>query len=117
MLFMDADGATRVSDIEKLESKLRELKTASNGRVASGGDRSIAQNGVRETRRNAGGQSTTDGDGDESCYFVLGSRAHLQDAAIAQRTWIRNILMHGFHALVTLVIGNSVRDTQCGFKV
>jgi hypothetical protein len=25
--------------------------------------------------------------------------------------------MHGFHMLVMLVVGNAVRDTQCGFKV
>jgi hypothetical protein len=25
--------------------------------------------------------------------------------------------MHGFHALVTMVVGNEIRDTQCGFKL
>lgn len=49
--------------------------------------------------------------------MVVGSRAHMQAAATAQRSWYRNILMHGFHALVVLVIGNAVRDTQCGFKL
>ena len=31
--------------------------------------------------------------------------------------WRRNLLMRGFHLLVMLVIGNNIKDTQCGFKV
>ena len=31
--------------------------------------------------------------------------------------WCRNLLMRGFHLLVMLVIGNNIKDTQCGFKV
>ena len=27
------------------------------------------------------------------------------------------MLMRGFHLLVLMVIGDSVKDTQCGFKV
>jgi hypothetical protein len=37
--------------------------------------------------------------------------------ATAQRHWLRNFLMHGFHLLVMMVVGGSIRDTQCGFKV
>lgn len=78
VLFMDADGATAISEIEKLEKSLKEF---------------------------------------DDCGLVLGSRAHLQDNAMAKRTAVRNFLMHGFHALVTLVVGNTIRDTQCGFKL
>lgn len=49
--------------------------------------------------------------------MAVGSRAHLEKAALAKRTWLRNFLMHGFHALVTFVAGHDVNDTQCGFKV
>ncbi len=49
--------------------------------------------------------------------MVVGSRAHLEDDAIATRHWYRNFLMRGFHLLVLFVAGGSVRDTQCGFKV
>ena len=33
--------------------------------------------------------------------------------------WIacRNMLMRGFHLLVMLVVGDTIKDTQCGFKV
>ena len=50
---------------------------------------------------------------------VAGSRAHLQStAAVARRSPLRNLLMHGFHALVRVGAGVSdVKDTQCGFKL
>jgi hypothetical protein len=49
--------------------------------------------------------------------MVVGSRAHLEDDAIATRHWYRNLLMRGFHLLVLFVAGGRIRDTQCGFKV
>ncbi len=36
---------------------------------------------------------------------------------MAKRSAVRNFLMHGFHLLVLMVVGNQIRDTQCGFKV
>ena len=57
------------------------------------------------------------GSKDGAVGMVVGSRAHLEDAAIATRHWYRNFLMRGFHLLVLFVAGGSVRDTQCGFKV
>lgn len=48
---------------------------------------------------------------------AVGSRAHLEKAALAQRSKLRNFLMHGFHFLVTFVAGHAVADTQCGFKM
>ena len=36
---------------------------------------------------------------------------------MAKRSAVRNVLMHGFHLLVMVVVGNQIRDTQCGFKV
>lgn len=47
----------------------------------------------------------------------FGSRAHLEKAALAKRAFHRNILTHGFHLLVSLVVGNKIKDTQCGFKL
>ena len=74
--------------------------------------------------------------------IAVGSRAHLQDEAVArvccevvtclrvdalelttsvwdaQRKWYRNVLMYGFHGLVMFLCGgHGVRDTQCGFKL
>eukprot|EP00164_Ancoracysta_twista_P002654 GFYU01003530.1.p1 GENE.GFYU01003530.1~~GFYU01003530.1.p1 ORF type:complete len:320 (-),score=86.78 GFYU01003530.1:170-1129(-) len=46
---------------------------------------------------------------------AVGSRAHLQDEAVAKRKWYRNILMYGFHLMVLLCV-RGIQDTQCGFK-
>jgi len=110
LLFMDADGATRVSDVERLESKLDEITSTSTDTTSAGGDDVKTENRKPLNHTAKSNKNTRLG-------FVLGSRAHLQESAMAQRTWIRNILMHGFHALVTLVVGNAIRDTQCGFKL
>jgi len=50
---------------------------------------------------------------------VCGSRAHLVSTdQVARRSFVRNVLMRGFHAFVTIVGGVAgIRDTQCGFKL
>lgn len=49
--------------------------------------------------------------------LVIGSRAHLEQEAIATRSAFRTLLMHGFHFLVWLFAVKKIRDTQCGFKL
>eukprot|EP00775_Hariotina_reticulata_P002221 gene2221-2534_t len=100
-LFMDADGATRVSDMELLEAGLKEVAVASWG-----GRKSVSI---------AAGARPADSGG--PLAVAVGSRAHLEQSALAKRTWLRNFLMHGFHFLVTFVAGHDVKDTQCGFKM
>ncbi|CAK0784015.1 hypothetical protein CVIRNUC_007218 [Coccomyxa viridis] len=102
LLFMDADGATRVSDIEKLEAALAAILVP--GRT----DRMGASEGVDVVE----GMSPS-----EKVGMAVGSRAHLEAEAIAHRSWHRNLLMHGFHFVVLLVAGSAVKDTQCGFKL
>lgn len=104
LLLMDADGATRVSEVEKLESKMKELLH-------------LGSNTSNISNIGGGGGKTDAAIATAPLGFVLGSRAHLQESAMAKRTAVRNVLMHGFHALVTLVVGNEIRDTQCGFKL
>jgi len=81
LLMVDADGATKFSDLDKVEGEL--LKIEKNG------------------------------------YGVgIGSRAHLQGEVVAKRTFFRNLLMWGFHLVVTWIGGvHTIRDTQCGFKL
>lgn len=56
-----------------------------------------------------------EGDG---CYQIaFGSRHHLKDQALAKRKFIRNILMVSFHFAVWLLVGGTIHDTQCGFKL
>lgn len=53
----------------------------------------------------------------ENPAIVIGSRAHLENDAIASRSLFRTILMHGFHFLVWLFAVRGIKDTQCGFKL
>ncbi|XP_062585851.1 dolichyl-phosphate beta-glucosyltransferase-like [Saccostrea cucullata] len=48
---------------------------------------------------------------------VCGSRAHLEEESIAQRSLFRTILMKGFHFVVWFLCVRGVKDTQCGFKL
>jgi dolichyl-phosphate beta-glucosyltransferase len=79
ILMVDADGATRFSDLNKLEAVY---------------------------------------DPSKGVEVVFGSRDHLKRADSTQkRNPLRNILMHGFHLAVLLIIGTDIKDTQCGFKI
>ncbi len=49
--------------------------------------------------------------------IVCGSRAHMEEDAIATRSFFRTILMRGFHLLVYMFTVRGIRDTQCGFKL
>lgn len=80
-LFVDADGASKFSDISLLEDAIKEIET--------------------------------DGFG-----VAVGSRAHMvQSDAVVKRSFIRNLLMHGFHRFLYLLGIRSIKDTQCGFKL
>jgi dolichyl-phosphate beta-glucosyltransferase len=93
ILMADADGATRFEDVESLERRMHAIeRRADNGGGGGGGSGDVLG-------------------------LVVGSRAHLQEAAAAQRKWYRNILMHGFHLWCALWCVRDVRDTQCGFKL
>lgn len=52
-----------------------------------------------------------------SAPVVFGSRAHLEERAAAQRSWIRTALMYAFHFFVQILCHSHVKDTQCGFKL
>lgn len=47
----------------------------------------------------------------------IGSRAHLEEVAVAARSLFRTILMYGFHFVVWLFAVRGIKDTQCGFKL
>jgi dolichyl-phosphate beta-glucosyltransferase len=82
---VDADGATEITDLGRLEQALDKVKVTS---------------------------------ADEAQGVAVGSRAHLQNEAVAKRSLLRTVLMHGFHTLVVVLGGvKDVRDTQCGFKL
>ncbi|XP_044508074.1 dolichyl-phosphate beta-glucosyltransferase-like [Mangifera indica] len=98
LLMLDADGATKVNDLEKLESQIYSVakKEHYHGESAAG-DSSFRISDVP--------------------VAAFGSRAHLEEKALATRKWYRNFLMKGFHIVVLLTAGPGIRDTQCGFKM
>ncbi|KAM3589523.1 dolichyl-phosphate beta-glucosyltransferase [Umbelopsis sp. WA50703] len=80
-LMVDADGATKFSDLDDLEEKLSKCEKDGYG-------------------------------------IAVGSRSHLVSTdAVVQRSFIRNFLMRGFHALVYFLGIRGIEDTQCGFKL
>lgn len=54
---------------------------------------------------------------DEGHGVICGSRAHLEQDSIANRSLFRTILMYGFHLCVRMFGCKSIHDTQCGFKL
>jgi len=48
---------------------------------------------------------------------VCGSRRHLEQESVSQRSPFRTLLMYVFHFEVWLFAVKSIRDTQCGFKL
>ncbi|CAN9501848.1 unnamed protein product [Ophioblennius macclurei] len=82
ILMADADGATKFSDIVKVEAGLHDLSPKP-----------------------------------ENMAISCGSRAHLEEESVAQRSLFRTFLMKGFHFLVWFFCVRGIRDTQCGFKL
>jgi len=88
ILMADADAATDIRDVERLETALRRVAMPSGMPV------------------------------DQQFAVAVGSRAHLEQEAVAKRKCHRNLLMHAFHLFVVFVGGvRGLRDTQCGFKL
>nr|XP_043632709.1 dolichyl-phosphate beta-glucosyltransferase [Erigeron canadensis] len=94
LLMLDADGATKVDDLAKLENQILAV--------------------AKTKHQSAGNSSEAIAD---IPIVAFGSRAHLEKKALATRKWYRNFLMKGFHLVVLLAAGPGVRDTQCGFKM
>jgi len=80
IIFADADGASKFSDITQLEKFMFDNK-------------------------------------DSKYLIAVGSRAHMEEEAVATRSLFRTILMKGFHFLVWTLCVRTIRDTQCGFKM
>ncbi|XWS74974.1 hypothetical protein CRYUN_Cryun01aG0044900 [Craigia yunnanensis] len=98
LLMLDADGATKVTDLEKLENQINAVAKKYYHR----GDAAASDTTFRIS---------------DIPIVAFGSRAHLEEKALATRKWYRNFLMKGFHLVVLLTSGPGIRDTQCGFKM
>lgn len=125
VLFCDADGATRFRDVALLEDALDACCAASfGGRAGSAAGAVRAAMAAAAEGGGAGAQggkkaaaiaaaataaaATLPADPRGPVGAALGSRAHLQAAAVRQRAPLRNALMHGFHLAVRLAAGEGV---------
>ncbi|ODM99507.1 Dolichyl-phosphate beta-glucosyltransferase [Orchesella cincta] len=104
ILFADADGATRFSDIDKIFTSIKGLtdKAKCKWSTTIYAAYLTATYGVTKWR--------------VPC-IVCGSRAHMEEDSIASRSFFRTVLMYAFHFLVWLFTVRGIRDTQCGFKM
>ncbi|CAL8401211.1 unnamed protein product [Boreogadus saida] len=53
----------------------------------------------------------------DNMAVTCGSRAHLEQDSVAERSMFRTFLMYGFHFLVWFFCVRGIKDTQCGFKL
>ncbi|KAJ8466792.1 hypothetical protein OPV22_029344 [Ensete ventricosum] len=90
LLMLDADGATKITDLEKLESQICTL--AEKVKELNPGDQSMKLSDIE--------------------VAAFGSRARLEKQALTTRKWYRNLLMKSFHLVVLLTVGPGIRDTQ-----
>ncbi|KAG7574233.1 Glycosyltransferase 2-like [Arabidopsis suecica] len=96
LLMLDADGATKVTDLEKLENQINAVARE---------EYSIRNPASKDMDFRIGDVQVS----------AFGSRAHLEEKALATRKWYRNFLMKGFHLVVLLAAGPGIRDTQVAF--
>ncbi|CAG5120894.1 unnamed protein product [Candidula unifasciata] len=96
ILFVDADGASRFSDLDKLEDSLNSLKKNALDK---------AEKQSKKLRKL------------EQMAVSCGSRAHMEKDSIVKRSLFRTVLMLGFHFVVWLLCVRGIKDTQCGFKL
>ncbi|OAV93762.1 hypothetical protein PTTG_06237 [Puccinia triticina 1-1 BBBD Race 1] len=110
VLFVDADGATKFSDLTKLIKNLKTIQIPST------------QSGPTRTATTTTAETTTttkrEKGGGEQYGMAIGSRAHLVSSpTVVSRTKFRNFLMNCFHLYLFILGLQDIRDTQCGFKL
>ncbi|KAA1071238.1 dolichyl-phosphate beta-glucosyltransferase [Puccinia graminis f. sp. tritici] len=109
ILFIDADGATKFSDLRKLIKELHQIQITSPPSTSSPTSR------TRTRRKEEGEEKEEEG---ERHGMAIGSRAHLVSSpTVVSRTKFRNFLMNAFHLYLFILGLKDIRDTQCGFKL
>lgn len=128
VLMADGDGATKINDVCKLLSNIRTTLVSES---TCDGSNSTNNNNSNVAAASSSSSCVVRSSGDvkkseryKHAFIAVGSRAHLEDEAIAQRTIFRTILMKAFHLVVqvTYLCGTRgsvchIHDTQCGFKL
>lgn len=105
ILMVDADGATKISEIGALEKRILELMKHNKESVVVGSRAS-----AEEIAKNNATQNDFSADDDEE-FQTSNSEPK------ANRTPIRKFLGSMFHLLVIISGVMNIQDTQCGFKM
>ena len=131
ILFLDADGATDITCCERLEAVLDHQFSSTN----HGENQNDAQENHDHVNQNNHNQNHSNmknhhhhhhhhsnsihhhSSNDHHLGVAVGSRTHLQTNSGASRHWLRLLLMHLFHAYITILGIRGISDTQCGFKM
>lgn len=101
ILFADADNATDIRDYDKLARAMDDVHAdGKQGVVVCGSRAHLEEQAIAKVRT--------------SPAVACSAKAH---SVLQQRNPLRNLLMHGFHVLVSTLCVRNVRDTQCGFKL
>lgn len=100
LLMADADGASRIEDLEALWTSMDTLAPNNRPGVVVGSRAHLVKS--------------------EAVVKVCLQKVPLDPGLIeclAQRSLLRNILMYGLHTILRIVGVGHIRDTQCGFKL
>lgn len=127
ILFADADGATKFSDIHLLDRFLDSV-SCSDWAVAVGSrahlqDKRLTKKNKSERDIGRDKADTANSFRQRSSHDQNKSEPECNETDLssaspeAERSWFRLILMHGFHTIVYVCAVRSIRDTQCGFKM
>lgn len=115
ILMVDADGATKISEIESLEKKINNLMSVTKAAVVVGSRASIDE---IEDMQTVPGSSIMP---EDEFSFEGNENAELNvqnsTTSKAHRTPIRQFLGFAFHLLVVFSGVKGIKDTQCGFKM
>ncbi|KAI9652168.1 MAG: dolichyl-phosphate beta-glucosyltransferase [Alyxoria varia] len=109
VVFADADGATKFSDLRTLLRACHEEE-----------ERKALENGSHFSKPHDDPTGLPPIDQTQP-VLAIGSRAHLvHSPSVVRRSFLRNALMHAFHVLLrvlTTPATSRIKDTQCGFKL
>lgn len=124
LLFCDADGASKFSDLTKLERELDIVisSLADSQQGATRGQRNSPTHATANGHANGPESSAKDATAtereQEPAVLIVGSRAHMMTSpAVVKRSKLRNLLMRAFHTYLAILGVASIKDTQCGFKL
>ena len=109
VVFADADGATKFSDLRTLLHACHEEE-----------ERKVLEDGTHSSKPLDDPTELRPIDQTQP-VLAIGSRAHLvHSPSVVRRSFLRNALMHSFHVLLRVLTTSAtarIKDTQCGFKL